>query len=94
MKKNTIKRVACIISTTFFLNLFTIQADKIALGSKLPKEEPPVNKEIILQPKKKTEVHPEIIAKAPPVKEEKKEEEKPVVTKVIEEEKIPEKEEK
>ncbi|HYV91608.1 MAG TPA: hypothetical protein VE978_07495 [Chitinophagales bacterium] len=57
-------------------------ADKIALGSKLPKEEAPINKEIIIQPKKKTAAaEPEAPAKTTPVipiekKEPEKEKEK------------------
>src|SRR5262245_48452213 len=51
------------------------QADKISLGSKLPKEEAPVNKELIIQPKKK-EPEPEPPAKTPVVPIEKKEPDK------------------
>src|SRR6185436_8858666 len=52
-------------------------ADKIALGSKLPKEEAPLNKEIIIQPKKKeSAAPPEAPAKPPVIPIEKKEPQK------------------
>src|SRR6185436_1915616 len=68
------------------------QADKISLGSKLPKEDI-VSKEIIIQPRKK-EAAPEAPAKTPVIPIEKKapEKEKEKPKKEIIEEKAPEKE--
>src|ERR1041385_8862839 len=69
------------------------QADKISLGSKLPKEDV-VSKEIIIQPRKKPA--PETPAKAPVIPIEKKAPEKEIEKpkKELAEEKAPEKEAK